>query len=132
MLLGSNSINAALYAAKKAKSPVMIQFSNGGGLFNAGKHAKEFSDRAIVIGTATGAFHVHKMAQIYGVPVILHTDHCQRKIISWVDGLIEENIKFYEAQKMPLFSSHMLDLSEEDLEEKFSYLCRIFTKACKI
>ncbi len=131
-VVGSSSINASLYAAKKAQAPVMIQFSNGGGLFNAGKHAKEYSDKAEVIGTATGAFHVHKMAQVYGVPVILHTDHCQRKIISWVDGLIEENRKFYDAQKMPLFSSHMLDLSEENLEENLATCAEYLQKLARL
>lgn len=131
-VIGSSSINGALYAAKKAQSPVMIQFSNGGGLYNAGKHSKEFSDRAAIAGTVAGARHIHQMASVYGVPVIIHTDHCQRKIISWVDGLIEENEAFYQAHKMPLFSSHMLDLSEEDLDANLATCAEYLERMAKV
>lgn len=130
-VIGSSSINAALHAARKAQSPIIIQFSNGGGVFNAGKHSTEYSKRADIAGTVAGAHHIHQMAEVYGVPVIIHTDHCQRKIIHWVDGLIEENRKFFEFKKRPLFSSHMLDLSEEELETNLAtcaeYLTRLAT-----
>jgi len=117
-VVGTNSINAVLEAAAKVNSPVIIQFSNGGAGFFAGKSLK--GNDAAVLGAISGARHVHTMAKAYGVPVILHTDHAARKLLPWIDGLIEasrENIKLFGK---PLFSSHMIDLSEESLEDNLS------------
>ncbi|CZE47277.1 class II fructose-bisphosphate aldolase [Campylobacter geochelonis] len=115
-VVGTNSVNAVLESAKKANSPVIVQFSNGGASYYAGKAC----DNAAVLGAISGARHVHLLAKSYGVPVILHTDHAARKLLPWIDELIkasEENIKFFG---VPLFSSHMLDLSEESLESNLS------------
>ncbi len=94
-IIGSSTANAAMNAAKKSSSPIIIQYSNGGAIFNAGKHIDNTNNRAAVIGAVAGALHIHTLAKLYGVSVILHTDHCQRKIISWVDGLLLENEAFY-------------------------------------
>ncbi|CZE48406.1 class II fructose-bisphosphate aldolase [Campylobacter geochelonis] len=115
-VVGTNSVNAVLESAKKANSPVIVQFSNGGASYYAGKAC----DNAAVLGAISGARHVHLLAKSYGVPVILHTDHAARKLLPWIDELIkasEENIKLFG---VPLFSSHMLDLSEESLESNLS------------
>ncbi len=117
-VVGTNSINSVLEAAAKVNSPVIIQFSNGGASFYAGKGLK--SDRAAVLGAVSGAKHVHTLAQEYGVPVILHTDHAARKLLPWIDGLLEESEKYFKESGKPLFSSHMIDLSEESLEENLS------------
>lgn len=115
-VVGSHSVNAVLEAAKTANSPVIIQFSNGGAGFYAGKAC----DNAAVLGAIAGAWHVSLLAEAYGVPVILHTDHAARKLLPWIDGLIEASRKNLKAHGRPLFSSHMLDLSEESLEENLS------------
>lgn len=115
-VVGTNSINAVLESAKKVNSPVIVQFSNGGAGFVAGKTCQE----ADVLGAISGARHVHLLAKHYGIPVILHTDHAARKLLPWIDSLIEasrENIKLF---KKPLFTSHMLDLSVESLDENLS------------
>ncbi len=114
-VVGTNSINAVLEAAAEVNSPVIIQFSNGGASFYAGKGLK--SPKAAVLGAVSGARHVHLLAKEYGVAVILHTDHAARKLLPWIDGLLEEGEKFYKENGKPLFSSHMIDLSEEPLEE---------------
>lgn len=128
-VIGSSSINAALHAAKKASSVIIIQFSNGGGVFNAGKHLDNTDNKAAIAGCVAGAYHIHYLSKAYGIPVILHTDHCQRKIISWVDGLIKESESFFKEYRRPLYSSHMLDLSEEDLDSNITtckeYLARM-------
>lgn len=115
-VVGSDSINAVLEAAKTANSPVIIQFSNGGAGFYAGKACKD----AGVLGAVAGAQHVHLLAQAYGVPVILHTDHAARKLLPWIDELVKFSRKYKKAHGAPLFSSHMLDLSEESLNENLS------------
>lgn len=117
-VVGNNSINGVLETAKLVNSPVIVQFSNGGGAFNAGKSLKpENGLRADVLGSVAGALHIHTLAEAYGVTVILHTDHCAKKLLPWIDGLMDENEKYYEKNKRPLYSSHMLDLSEEPIEE---------------
>lgn len=116
-VVGTNSINAVLETAKELNSPVIIQFSNGGGSFVAGKSLSNENEKAAIAGTISGAIHVHQMAKIYDVPVILHTDHAAKKLLPWIDGLFEAGVEYYKANKTPLFSSHMLDLSEEPLEE---------------
>ncbi|MGP1484707.1 MAG: class II fructose-bisphosphate aldolase [Campylobacter sp.] len=112
-VVGSNSINAVLEAAKIAKSPVIIQFSNGGANFCAGKAC----DNAAVLGAVAGAQHVHLLAKAYGVPVVLHTDHAAKKLLPWIDELIKFSREYKKHHGVALFSSHMLDLSEESLEE---------------
>jgi fructose-bisphosphate aldolase class II len=114
---GTNSINAVLETARDINSPVIIQFSNSGAAFIAGKGLSNENQNASIIGAISGAHHVHHLAKYYDVPVILHTDHCAKKLIPWVDGLINAGTEFYEKNKQPLFSSHMLDLSEEPLAE---------------
>jgi len=113
----SSSINACLEAARKADAPVMIQFSSGGSQFYAGKGLDNENFSAAVAGAVSGAYHVRAMAEQYGVPVILHTDHCSKKLLPWMDGMLTASEKYYAAHGEPLFSSHMLDLSEEPLEE---------------
>ncbi len=115
--INTDSINGALEAAAKVKAPLIIQFSNGGAAFVAGKGLKLEGQGCSILGAIAGAKHVHTVAESYGVPVILHTDHCAKKLLPWVDGLLDAGEKFYEETGKPLFSSHMLDLSEESLEE---------------
>ncbi|CUV66476.1 Fructose-bisphosphate aldolase, class II [Sulfurovum sp. enrichment culture clone C5] len=124
-VVGSSSINAALEAAAKAKSPIIIQFSNGGGAFNAGKGIS--GDKAAIAGTIAGALHVHTLAEHYGVPVILHTDHAAKKLLPWIDALLDESETYFKINSKPLFSSHMLDLSEEPLEENIA-ICKEYLK----
>ncbi len=117
-VVGTNSINAVLEAARDINSPVIIQFSNGGAGFYAGKGLSGVE--AAITGAVSGASHVHTMAKLYGVPVILHTDHAARKLLPWVDGLIEVSKEYFKVYNRPLFSSHMIDLSEEPLEENLA------------
>lgn len=120
-VVGSSSINAALEAAAKASSPIVIQFSNGGGAYNGGKSLP--LDKSAVLGSIAGALHVHTMAEAYGVPVILHTDHAAKKLLPWIDALLDASEKYFAIHGKPLFSSHMLDLSEEPLEENIA-ICK--------
>ncbi len=124
-VVGTSSINAVLESAVKVNSPVIIQFSNGGGEFYAGKGMP--SDKRAIIGTIAGAQHVHTVAEAYGVPVVLHTDHASRKLLPWIDGLLDASEKHFEAFGKPLFSSHMIDLSEEPLEENIA-TCKSYLK----
>ena len=119
-IIGSDSANAVMEAAKAVNSPVIIQFSNGGGAFNAGKGLSNENEQAAIAGSIAGAYHVHKMAEMYGIPVILHTDHAAKKLLPWIDGLLDAGEIFYKAHGKPLFSSHMLDLSEETLEDNIA------------
>merc|ERR1719487_2060557 len=116
-VVSSCSVSACLEAAKTYKGPMIIQFSRGGGQFVAGKAAANDNDAACIAGTVAGALHTRAVAELYGVPVILHTDHCQRSWLPWFDGLMEANEDYFKKNGEPLFSSHMLDLSEETLEE---------------
>lgn len=116
-VVGTNTVNAVLETAREVNSPVMIQFSNGGASFFAGKGLSNENQQAAILGGISGAMHVHSMAKAYGVPVILHTDHCAKKLLPWIDGLIEAGERFFESRGYPLYSSHMLDLSEETIEE---------------
>ncbi len=127
-VIGTNSVNAVLETAAKVNSPVMIQFSNGGSVFNAGKSISNENQNAAILGAISGAQHVHAMAEAYGVPVILHTDHAAKKLLPWIDGLIDAGQKYFERHKRPLYSSHMLDLSEEPLEENVSICKSYFEK----
>lgn len=115
--IGSNTINATLEAAAKVNSPVIIQFSNGGAQFIAGKGMPNKNLEANIYGAVSGALHIHNVAKHYGVPVVLHTDHAAAKWLPWISALIDEGEKYFAQHGRPLFSSHMLDLSEEPLEE---------------
>lgn len=126
-VVGTNTVNAALEAAREVNSPIIIQFSNGGAHFFAGKGLSNENQEAAILGGISGAMHVHNMAKAYGVPVILHTDHCAKKLLPWVDGLLKAGEKFFETRGYPLYSSHMLDLSEEPLEENLE-ICEKYHK----
>ncbi len=127
-IVGTNSINAVLEAARKNKSDVIIQLSNGGAEFFAGKGFPD-SFQAKVLGAVSAAQHVHLMAQHYGVCVVLHTDHANKKLVPWVEALLEHGERFYRENGRPLFTSHMLDLSEEPLEENLAECARILKRA---
>ena len=116
-VVGTNTVNAVLETASQVNSPVMIQFSNGGGVFFAGKSLANDGQAGAVAGSVSGARHVHAMAEAYDVPVILHTDHCARKLLPWMDGMLDAGEKFHERNGKSLYSSHMLDLSEEPIED---------------
>ncbi|WP_149242638.1 class II fructose-bisphosphate aldolase [Dyadobacter sp. 32] len=131
-VVGTNSVNAVLETAKAVNSPVIIQFSNGGAIFYAGKSLSNANQQAAIAGGISGAQHVHQMAALYGVPVILHTDHCAKKLLPWIDGLLEAGEKHYDAFGVPLYSSHMLDLSEEPLEENIEVCAKYFERMAKI
>ncbi len=122
-VVGSNSMNAAMEAAKKANSPIIIQFSHGGASFNAGKGIG--SERGAFLGAISGAKHIHTLAEAYGIPVMLHTDHAARKLLPWIDELIEASEHHYHKYGKPLFSSHMIDLSEEPLQKNIK-TCKVY------
>lgn len=122
-VVGSNTINAVLETAASLNSPVIIQFSNGGAQFNAGKGLSNEGQQAAILGAVAGAKHVHEMAAAYGASVILHTDHCAKKLLPWIDGLLDASEEHYEKTGKPLFSSHMIDLSEEPIEENID-ICK--------
>lgn len=122
-VVSSNSINAVLEAAKVVNSPVIIQFSNGGASFYAGKGLSNDGEKAAIAGAVSGAKHIHHMSELYGVSVILHTDHSAKKLLPWIDGLLDYGEKHYEKYGKPLYSSHMLDLSEEPIAENID-ICK--------
>ena len=130
--VGTDSVNAVLEAAAKVKAPVIVQFSNGGAVFTAGKGLKLEGQKAAILGAISGAKHVHAVAEAYGVPVILHTDHAAKKLLPWIDGLLEAGEKHFAETGKPLFSSHMLDLSEESLEENIDICCEYLTRMAKM
>jgi fructose-bisphosphate aldolase class II len=131
-VVGTNSVNAVIEAAKVVNSPVIIQFSNGGAVFFAGKGLSNEDQKAAIIGAISGAKHVHAMAEAYGVPVILHTDHAAKKLLPWIDGLLDAGEQHFEKYGKPLFSSHMLDLSEEPLEENIAICAKYLERMSKI
>src|SRR5690606_21315764 len=128
-VIGSNTINGVLETAKELNAPVIIQFSNGGAQFNAGKGLSNEGQKAAIAGAVAGAKHVHILSEAYGVPVILHTDHCAKKLLPWIDGMLDASEKHFAETGKPLFSSHMIDLSEEPIEENIEickqYLARM-------
>ena len=124
-VVGSNYINTVLETAKELNSPVIIQFSNGGAQFNAGKGLSNENQKAAVAGAVAGAKHVHELAEAYGVPVILHTDHCAKKLLPWIDGMLDASEKHFAETGKSLFSSHMIDLSEEPIEENIE-ICKTY------
>ncbi len=119
-VIGTNSINAVLETAKAVNSPVIVQLSNGGAQFYAGKSLNNDNLKACVLGAVSAAHHVHLLAEHYGVAVILHTDHAAKKLLPWIDGLLDHGERFFQQHGKPLFSSHMLDLSEEPIEENIA------------
>jgi len=124
-VIGSNSINGVLETAAALNAPVIIQFSNGGAQFNAGKGLSNENQKAAIAGSIAGAKHVHLMAEAYGVPVILHTDHCAKKLLPWIDGLLDASEAHFKETGKSLYSSHMIDLSEEPLEENID-ICKAY------
>ena len=131
-VISSSTINAVIEAAKELNAPVIVQFSNGGAHFNAGKGLSNENQKAAISGAIAGAKHVHEMAKAYGVPVILHTDHCAKKLLPWIDGLLDAGEAFYKENGVPLFSSHMIDLSEEPIEENIEISKRYLERMSKI
>jgi fructose-bisphosphate aldolase, class II len=129
---GTNTVNAVLEAAKEVNSPVIVQFSNGGAHFYAGKTLSNENQQAAIAGGISGAKHVAMMAELYGVRVILHTDHAAKKLLPWIDGLLKASEENFALYGKPLFSSHMLDLSEESLEENIEICCEYHKRMSKI
>ena len=128
----SSAVNAVLETAAKVNSPVIIQFSNGGCLFNAGKALSNENERAAIAGAIAGAKHVHTLAELYGVTVILHTDHCAKNLLPWIDGLLDAGEEFFKQTGKPLYSSHMIDLSEEPIEENIALSKKYLERMSKI
>lgn len=126
-VIGTNSINAVLETARLVNSPVIIQFSNGGAAFYAGKGLSLDGQKAAVLGAISGAEHVHHLAKAYGVTVLMHTDHCAKNLLPWMDGMLDYQESYFEKHKYPLYSSHMLDLSEEPLHENID-ICAAYFK----
>ena len=123
----SSTVNTVIETAAELNSPVIVQFSNGGCVFMAGKGLANDNHKAAIVGGVSGAKHVHMMAEAYGATVILHTDHCAKKLLPWIDGLLDAGEKFYAETGKPLYSSHMIDLSEEPIEENIE-ICKAYLK----
>lgn len=130
-VVGTNTINAVMEAAAKNKADVIIQLSNGGAEFYAGKGCPD-SAKAKVLGAVSAAHHVHMLAEQYGICVVLHTDHANKKLIPWVEGMLDHGEQFFKQHGKPLFSSHMLDLSEEEIGFNLSESARILKRAAKM
>ena len=124
-VIGNNTVNTVLETAAELNSPVIIQFSNGGAIFNAGKSLDNTDQKAAIAGAVAGAKHIHELADAYGATVILNTDHCAKKLLPWIDGLLDAGEKFYAETGKSLYSSHMIDLSEEPLEENIA-ICKTY------
>ena len=131
-VIGNNSVNAVMETAKDLNAPVIIQFSNGGAHFNAGKGLSNENQQAAILGSITGAKHIHLLAKAYGIPVILHTDHCAKKLLPWIDGLLDAGEEYYAAKGTPLYSSHMLDLSEEPIKENIEICKKYLERMSKV
>lgn len=131
-VIGTNTVNAVLETAASTKSPVMIQFSNGGAVFYAGKGLDNTDQQAAVAGAVSGAQHIHLMAEKYGATVILHTDHCAKKLLPWIDGMLDAGEEYYKVHGHSLYSSHMIDLSEEPLEENIEICKRYLDRMSKL
>ncbi|MGB1268276.1 MAG: class II fructose-bisphosphate aldolase [Flavobacteriaceae bacterium] len=131
-VVGSDSVNAVMETAAKVNSPVIIQFSNGGAQFNAGKGLSNTDEKAAILGAVAGAKHIHLLAEAYGVPVILHTDHAAKKLLPWIDGLLDASEKHFAETGKSLYSSHMIDLSEEPIEENIEICKKYLTRMSKI
>ena len=131
-VVGSDSVNAVMETAAALHAPVIIQFSNGGAHFNAGKGLSNENEKAAIAGGVAGAKHIHELAELYGATVILHTDHCAKKLLPWIDGLLDAGEKFYKETGKPLYSSHMIDLSEEPIEENIEICKRYLERMSKM
>ena len=131
-VVGTNSVNAVLETAAELNAPAMIQLSNGGATFFGGKGLSNDNQRTAIAGGVSGAHHVHQMAALYGATVVLHTDHAAKKLLPWIDGLLDAGEEFYKVHGKPLFSSHMIDLSEEPLEENIEICKRYLERMAKI
>lgn len=131
-VISTSSVNAVLEAAASVNSPVFIQFSHGGALFFAGQGLSNENQRAAIAGAVSGAHHVHRLAELYGARVVLHTDHAARKLLPWIDGLLEAGEAFYQAHGKPLFSSHMLDLSAEPIQDNIETCRRYLERMSRI
>ena len=131
-VVGSDSVNAVMETAAALNAPVIIQFSNGGAHFNAGKGLSNENEKAAIAGGVAGAKHIHELAKVYGATVILHTDHCAKKLLPWIDGLLDAGEKFYKENGKPLYSSHMIDLSEEPIEENIEICKRYLERMSKM
>ncbi|MCT2408672.1 class II fructose-bisphosphate aldolase [Chryseobacterium antibioticum] len=131
-VIGSSNVNAVMETAAKLNSPVIIQFSNGGAAFNAGKGLNNDGQKAAILGSIAGAKHIHTLAEAYGATVILHTDHCAKKLLPWIDGLLDASEEHYKQTGKSLYSSHMLDLSEESLEENLEISAKYFERMAKM
>ncbi|CAM2811878.1 class II fructose-bisphosphate aldolase [Chryseobacterium flavum] len=131
-VIGSSNVNATMETAAKLNSPVIIQFSNGGAAFNAGKGLSNDGQKSAILGAIAGAKHIHTLAEAYGATVILHTDHCAKKLLPWIDGLMDANEEFFKQTGKSLYSSHMLDLSEESLEENLEISAKYFERMAKL
>ncbi|CAH0136153.1 class II fructose-bisphosphate aldolase [Chryseobacterium sp. WG14] len=131
-VIGSSNVNATMETAAKLNAPVIIQFSNGGAAFNAGKGLSNDGQKSAILGAIAGAKHIHTLAEAYGATVILHTDHCAKKLLPWIDGLMDANEEFFKQTGKSLYSSHMLDLSEESLEENLHISAEYFERMAKL
>jgi len=131
-VVGSDSANAVMETAAAVNSPVIIQYSNGGAQFNAGKGLTNENDVSGILGAISGAKHIHLLAEAYGVPVILHTDHAAKKLLPWIDGLLDASEKHFAETGKSLYSSHMIDLSEEPLEENIEICKKYLARMSKI
>jgi fructose-bisphosphate aldolase class II len=131
-VVGTNTVNAVIETARDVKAPVMIQFSNGGAVFFAGKGLNNEGQRAAVAGAVSGAHHVHQLAELYGASVVLHTDHAAKNLLPWIDGMLKAGEDFYKVYGKPLFSSHMIDLSEEPIKENIEICKRYLDRMAKI
>lgn len=131
-VIGSSNVNAVMETAAKLNSPVIIQFSNGGAAFNAGKGLSNDAQKSAILGGIAGARHIHTLAEAYGATVILHTDHAAKKLLPWIDGLMDANEEFFKQTGKSLYSSHMLDLSEESLEENLEISAQYFERMAKM
>jgi len=131
-VIGSSNVNAVMETAAKLNSPVIIQFSNGGAAYNAGKGLSNDGQKAAILGAIAGAKHIHTLAEAYGATVILHTDHCAKKLLPWIDGIMDANEDFFKKTGKSLYSSHMLDLSEESLEENLEISAKYFERMAKM
>lgn len=129
---GSNSANAAMAAARAARAPIIIQMSNGGAEFFAGKSLDNSQQQASIAGAIAGAYHVRTLAALYGVPVLLHTDHCAKKLLPWLDGVIDASEAYYRQHGEPLFSTHMTDLSLQPLAENIETSARYLARLAKM
>ncbi|MGC6429328.1 MAG: class II fructose-bisphosphate aldolase [Flavobacteriales bacterium] len=131
-VVNTSSINAVLESARDNMAPAMVQFSAGGCQFYSGKGLSNDNFQSAIAGGISGAMHVHQMADLYGATVILHTDHCAKKLLPWIDGLLDASEDFYKVHGKSLYSSHMIDLSEESLEENIEICKRYLERMSKM